>query len=169
MKKTFEQRLQFLENTVGQVIRQAGAIVNRCDGLHETLMCVIGALAEAGVITEDDVRGIAERRDRARKEQKDEQIKAWIEEQVKAGKLVAAETVDDSSIVVGTEYNDKGEVLIPGFVRGFTSDFIPELQEKLKTAKIGDTLALENGYSFKLLEIYHKVEPAPESEEKADA
>jgi hypothetical protein len=169
MKKTFEQRLQFLENTVGQMIGQMNATIETTNGIREMLMCVVGALVEAGAITEDDIKAVAEKRHREREQQKDDQKKAWIEEQVKAGALVAAEVADDNSVIVGTEYNAKGEATIPGFVRGFMGEFVPELQEKLKAAKVGDTLTLGNDHTFKLLEIYHKVEPAPKSEGKADA
>lgn len=99
------------------------------------------------------------------------ELKSKVDELVQRGLLSTAEAVGENTFLVGQEVDDAGKVVNPRlqFALGAIS---PELQEKLKGKKAGETVVLQEGkLSFAVSEVYTIVQQgqaeAPVSEEPA--
>ena len=104
-----------------------------------------------------------------------EELKERVTKLVTDGTLVASEEITDRSFIVGQEIDDKGAVVNPRlqFALGALNE---ELKTKLKAAKLGETVVLQEGkLQFKVTESYtiqqptqQQAAPAPVTETPAD-
>lgn len=162
--RTASQKIQDLENalislyqTADNMARDLGVIKEAIKLLGNKVDSIVKASASGEAIT-DEVIG------RIMVENNVEELANRVRNMVVQGVLAPQEQVGADSFIVGQELNDEGKVENPRlqFALGALK---PELQEKIKGARAGDTLTLEEGkLKFKVLESYQIQQPkAPEA------
>lgn len=98
-----------------------------------------------------------------------EELKEKVTNLVNQGILKATEETEDRAFVVGREIDENGKVVNPRlqFALGSLNEGV---REKIKLAKIGEPLTLEEGkLKFELLEAYSIQAPAPEDQDDGAA
>lgn len=97
------------------------------------------------------------------------ELKEKVTNLVTQGILVPAEEMNDTSFVVGQEIDAEGNVVNPRIQFTLTS-IQPELRDKIKAAKVGEAVVLEEGkLKFMPVEIYTIVPPQAPAIEAAAA
>ena len=173
-KRTASQRIDDLE-------RGLMGIYQTADNMARDLMLAKDAIKLLGNKVQSIVQllasGSAVNDDALSKQMIDNNIaelKEKVTNLVSQGILVPAVEVTDTSFIVGREINDQGEVVNPRLQFALNA-LGEELKSKIKAAKIGDTVTLQEGkLKFDLLEVYSiqvpkAPEAAPAPAEAADA
>lgn len=145
---------------LSRVLGALQQVGNRVDAAREVVDILAELLGDAKVLTKDQIDERAkERRDKALQIQVEQQ-RGEVAKAVEQGRLVAVEAVDENSLIVAAEYNEKGEKLAPGVLYSMTSQFVPAIRDVLPGKKVFDKIEAPDGHTLEVLEIY-KPQKAP--------
>lgn len=170
-KRTASQRIEDLERammslyqTADNMARDLGTIKDAIKLLGNKVDAIVKASSSSQPINDDVIAAIMVQNNV-------EELKQKVSNLVAQGVLSAEESITETSFVVGSEVKEDGTVANPRLQ--FTMQALqPELREKLKGAKAGQTVTLQEGkLLFNVLETYAIQQPkAPEqSQEEAPA
>lgn len=157
------QKIQDLENAMTQLYtvadtmsRDLGTIKQAIKLLGNKVDSIVKASAAGESITDDVISRIMI-------ENNCEELKQKVSIMQAQGILAPQETVEADCFIVGSEVNDEGTVVNPRLQFALYA-LAPELQEKIKGSKVGDTLTLEEGkLKFKVLESWKIQQPKVEA------
>lgn len=163
-KRNATQRIEDLE-------RALVSLYQTCDNMARDLTLIkdaikllgnkVDAIRQASNLTDDQVGAIMT-------ENNVNELKDKVQNLVDQKILSVADAATETSFLVGREVNDEGSVVNPR-LQFALSALQPELQEKLKGAKVGDSITLQEGkLKYEVLEVYTiKAPEAPQTEEAA--
>lgn len=130
------------------------------NALANMVKIVNGIIAASGEGFEKKVQDAISQAEKDRADRQIERDKALIAELVKQGVLEAAETVGELSIIVGREFDAKGNLLGIGRAQVRFDQFAESVREKVLGQGVGFVIEVETG-KFEVLEIYNQVPPKP--------
>lgn len=85
--------------------------------------------------------------------------KVALEAALKEGQVVVAETVGDTSVIIGTEVDKDGNQLYPTRAQILFAQVKPELAEPMRGKKVGDVVVTPVETRFTINEIYNIIVP----------
>lgn len=158
------QKIQDLESaamqlyqTLDSMARDLGTMKDAIKLLGNKVDSIVKASSKGEAINDDVISRIMI-------ENNCEELKQKVTLMQAQGILAPQEQIGADSFVVGAELNNEGETVNPRLQFALYA-LTPELQEKLKGSKVGDTLLLQEGkLRFKVLESYQIQQPkSPEA------
>lgn len=166
-QRSLSERITALEQGFARVLFSINQRLSAFEQRFAMLTEQIEALVELNGI-EDVQRIISEKRlERARAAS--EQEKASLEEGIRDGYVLGAETVGEKSVLVGRYVGKDGGVEQPGRTQLVMPGLKEEFREKLLGQSVGYKLDLPNGSHFDLQEIYNIDEEKAKEVEAAKA
>jgi hypothetical protein len=159
-RRTASQKIEDLERGVMALYQTADQMARDVMTIKEAIKLLgnkLDSVVKLVGLKDDDIARVMVENNVA-------ELKGKVDQLVEAGILVPSQTINDSSFVVGSEINEKGEIVNPR-IQFTLSSLNPELKDKIKAAKAGDTLELQEGkLKFQVLEAYDIQAPkAPEA------
>ena len=159
-------RISALESFRDGVLRAMrstfAAVEQRLSSNEEIIHALINLMGSENVEREVTKLAIAKMEERSVKE------KAGFEAAVKRGELVLADEVGDSSVIIGSEVDKDGNSLHPLRCQLLYATVKQGYKEKLKGAKVGDSIDTPAGSKFTVNEIWN-VLPPEERPKQAEA
>jgi hypothetical protein len=169
-KKTASERLELLENTVGNVIQAIQPLQNMAQDLmalreavkllNNKLDSVVKCLNVGTQLTDENI-GLAMTENNAK------ELQDKVTKMVTDGILAATDTVTAESFVVINEADESGKIVNPRMQFLISALSNEEVRGKLTGAKVGSNLSVgDKGGSINVLEAYSIVSPqaaAPEA------
>jgi hypothetical protein len=152
------QRIETLENDLQSVVGAIQKALQSIDGKINTHAEILDALANE-VGPESINAAIAAGRV-TRATEHAAASKAALEKALADGELAVAETVTESSVIVGVEYDKNGEAVPPGYVQLGMNTVKPEFQEKMLGQKAGFKFDTADG-SFEVTGVYTVLDTSP--------
>lgn len=162
------ERIDLLEVEQARVINDVNQAFNNQSQQFGRLANIVQAMVEilGGDVVDSKIKEMADAKALANLNA----AQAALEHGLKTGEVVKADTIGEKTLVVGREFDNKGEVVFPGRAQLRFGGIRPDFQEKLKGQAAGFKMETDNGGSFEVLEIYDIVEKAAATAEAtADA
>lgn len=159
-KKTAAQRIEALENAFMSLYHTADNMARDLLTAKEAIKLLgnkLDAVVKLAKLSDDDIAKLMI-------ENNIDELKGKLKGLVDNGVLSAEEAVQENSFVVGRELDNEGVVVNPRLQ--FAMKAMPaKTQEKIKGAKPGDVITIEEGkLRFEVLESY-KINPPPAAPE----
>jgi hypothetical protein len=165
-KKSATQRLSELETAFMSLYGAADNMARDLMVIKEAIK-LLGNKVDAMVKCLNKGKGLSDENIAAEMvENNVQELKSRVDNMLGQGVLVATDTVVDNTFVVGRELGDDGKIVNPR-IQFLLSAVKPELQDKLKGAKVGDKVDTGEGkMPLEVLEVYTIATPkAPEQDE----
>lgn len=166
-QRTLSERITGLEQGVARMLfgvnQQFGQAAQRTQTLEEqveALVAIAGAEEVQAYITDRRI-------ERARAQAAAE--KASLDEGIKDGYVIPAETCGEKSVIVGRYFDDKGTVLEPGRAQLVMPGVQDQFKQQLLGKGTGTRLKLPEGGEYELTEIYEIDEAKAKEVEEAKA
>lgn len=153
-----EQSLPGLINAVNQGFVEFNS---RVAGLAEVVEALVQKLGP------EEVQSILAARRTERDQQRVEQAKQWLAQQVEAGSLAPAEAVTERSLLVGVETDAEGNAVPPGRIQLTIDRVNTEIRELLMGKPAGTKIQTPGGTTFEVLEVYNITESTHTAEATA--
>lgn len=159
------ERLERLEKQtvqiVGAINQSLQLVENRLSTLEEVLDATVG------VIGAEQVQALIEQRRKDKAQAQADAEKAAVEAAVEAGTAVPADTIAESTLIVGTETNAEGEEVFPGRAQLLFSQVREDMKATFLGKKCGESIDLPAGGKFTVTAVYTLVPKAVPAEAEA--
>lgn len=161
-KRTAVQRIDDLENGLMGLYRVADSFAKDIGTLKEAIKLLgnkVDAIVKATMAGEDLNDDVLTR---IMVENNVADLKNKVDQLVMAGTLVATTgAITENDFIVGQEVDDSGKVVNPR-LQFVLSALQPELRDKIKGAKVGDSITFQEGkLKLEIKEAYSIVAPKP--------
>lgn len=158
------QRLSDMEKTIPVVVQQVNLSLQEIDQRVQGVLRILEAVVEKVGPTE--VYAALEARRLEEQKKQEEEDAAALKTLLDAGKIVAATTVSDDSLVV-FKRSQKGKDNASVRVRTSAAKLVPEIKAKLIGSEVGTVVDLNESESLTVMEIYLEA-PKPEAPKPVD-